>query len=56
MKKLSLYKKKLNKNTLEILRNIQVISFINLNKVKDFVSFLSDNLNKNEKLLNYLII
>ena len=56
MKKLSLYKKKLNKNALEILRNIEVISFIKLNKVKDYVSFLSENLNKNEKTFKYLII
>ena len=54
MKKLFLYKKKLNKNAHEILRNIQVISFLNLNKVKDFVSFLSDNLNKNEKTLKLI--
>ncbi len=39
------------------MRNIEIISFINLNKVKDYVSFLSYNLNKNEKtlkLFNYL--
>ena len=57
MKKISIIKKNMTKYSLEILRNIEIICFININKVKDYIKYLSEKLEANEetkKLFNYL--
>ena len=40
MKKLKLTKKRLNKKCYEILKNIEIISFIDKNKLNDYIKFI----------------
>ena len=47
-KKLNLYKKKINHRTLEILHNLEILCFINEDKIKDHFEFLKDNISENE--------
>jgi len=41
--------KKFNKSSLEILRNIELLCFINPNNIKKFSEILKNNLNNNQK-------
>ena len=57
MKKLSIIKKYMAKYSLELLRNIEIICFININKEKHYITYLSEKLEANEEaktLFNYL--
>ena len=45
----------MTKYSLEILRNIEIICFININKVKDYITYLSEKLEENEETKNCLI-
>ena len=49
MERLHMANKKFNKSSLEILRNIELLCFINPNNIKKFSEILKNNLNNNQK-------
>ena len=55
LKKIGSNKKGLNKESMNILNNLELISFINSDKVKDFQKFIIDNLKK-KNIRNFLNI
>ena len=57
MKKLNLTKKRLNKKCYEILKNIEILSFIDKNKLNGYIKFIYNKLEKDneaKKLIPYL--
>ena len=55
--KLGLYNKKLNKETFTIIKNIELICFLDIDKVDKFKSFIIETINtkpKYKKFINYL--
>jgi tRNA(Ser,Leu) C12 N-acetylase TAN1 len=58
MKSLKLIKKLLNKKSYEILKNIEIISFIKEEKLKDYINFIIDKINKDNdfsKITHYFL-
>ena len=57
LNRLHLCNKKLNKSVIEIIRNIEILSFIKREQIKEFKKIIIDKLNedkKYEKFINYL--
>ena len=57
MKKLNITKKRLNKKCYEILKNIEILSFIDKNKLNGYIKFIYNKLEKDneaKKLIPYL--
>ena len=57
LKKLGLCKKKLHKMDIEIIRNIEILCFLETDKIKDFKKIILENLSKEDKyksFINYL--
>ena len=57
MKNLKMTNKRLDKKNYEILKNIEILSFIDKEKLKDYISFIIKYLKKykiNNKLITYL--
>ena len=57
MKKLNLTKKRLNQKCYEILKNIEILSFIDKNKLNGYIKFIYNKLEKDneaKKLIPYL--
>ena len=58
MKTLKLTSKKLNKKAYEVLKNIEILSFIKQDKLENYIKFITERLNNDKeynKLTNYLI-
>jgi hypothetical protein len=57
MQKLNLTKNKLNKKCYEVLKNIEILSFITKSKIENYIKFIISELEKKEdmkKLIPYL--
>ena len=57
MKKINLTSKKLNKKSYEILKNIEILSFINKDNLKEYIKFIYEEIGKDSKyklLIPYL--
>ena len=57
MQKLNLTKNKLNNNCYEVIKNIEILSFIKKSKIENYIKFIISELEKKEdmnKLIPYL--
>ena len=50
LKKIHFFKSKMNKESLEILKNIEIICFLNKDKVKDYQNYLLNKLKSFENI------
>ena len=52
--KTGIFKHKMNKYSIEIMRNIQIICFINKDKIKKLKEIILDKIKENNNLKNFI--
>ena len=55
LKQYKIIKKKMNKRGIEILHNLQILCFIDINKIKDHFKFLKEKISVNENEKNLMV-